>query len=273
MFQKFIKLIRNPKKYVPLAIKVVQQPLCYLFRNTAFFMQGQMDINLKSRWYNPELNEFTGGYFPKNNNVERRICNLEPWDTSRRDMLILLLRTIIEQKIEGDFVEVGVYKGFTAKLIHNYVPERNLHLFDTFEGFTDRSVISEKKNTGLSISKAYFADTSLEEVKDYISPRNQNVFFYKGNFLESIPDGFNTLKFAFVHLDVDLFEPTLEGLKFFYPRMSTGGILLIHDYNAWLGARKAVDEFFADKKEFPIPMPDKSGSALVIKQEDSHTNK
>lgn len=110
-------------------------------------------------------------------------------------------------------------------------------------------------------------------MKHYISPKNQNVFFYKGYFPESIPAAFNTLKFAFLHLDADLFEPTLEGLKFFYPRMSAGGILLIHDYNAWLGARKAVDEFFADKKEFPIPMPDKSGSALVIKQEDSRTNK
>ena len=57
-----------------------------------------------------------------------------------------------------------------------------------------------------------------------------------------------------------------EGLRFFYPRMSPRGSLLIHDYNAWPGARRAVDEFFADKGELPVPMPDKSGSALVIKQ-------
>lgn len=145
MFQKFVKLVSNPRKYVPLAGKVAQQSLCYLFRNTAFFMQGQMDISPKSRWYNPELNELTGGCFPKNDSVERQICDLKPWDITRRDMLILLLRTLIEQRIEGDFVEVGVYKGFTAKLIHYYAPEKTFHLFDSFEGFTNRSIISEEK--------------------------------------------------------------------------------------------------------------------------------
>ena len=48
--------------------------------------------------------------------------------------------------------------------------------------------------------------------------------------------------------------------------MSTKGIILVHDYNAWIGARKAVDDFFADKEEMPVPMPDKSGSVLIIKQ-------
>ena len=72
--------------------------------------------------------------------------------------------------------------------------------------------------------------------------------------------------FSFVHLDADLFEPTKNGLEFFYPRVSSEGIILIHDYNAWPGCRKAVDEFFFLKKESPIPMPDKSGSAIIVKQ-------
>ena len=228
-------------------------------------MQAQMDIVTAKR-ENPQLIKLTGGYFPKNDVVKRQICDLQPWDTTRRDMLILLLRTIIEKNIKGDFAELGVYKGFTAKLIHYYAPDRKLHLFDTFEGFTERSVIQEQKNTGAYFSASDFSDTGLDKVKDYISPQNQNVFFYKGYFPESVPENFNALKFAFVHLDADLYEPTLKGLEYFYPRMSEGGILLIHDYNSWVGARAAVDAFFADKKEIPIPMPDKSGSALVIKQ-------
>ena len=71
---------------------------------------------------------------------------------------------------------------------------------------------------------------------------------------------------AFVHIDPDLYEPTKEGLILFYPLLSQGGIMLIHDYNAWPGARKAVDEFFLDKNEYVIPMPDKSGSAIIVKQ-------
>jgi O-methyltransferase len=181
-------------------------------------------------------------------------------------MLILLLRTIAEKNIEGDIAELGVYKGYTAKLIHYYMPERKLHLFDTFEGFTDRSIVAEKENSDISISASNFADTSLDRVKVYISQKNSNVLYYKGYFPESIPENFNQLMFAFVHLDADLYEPTLEGLKFFYPRMSTRGLIVVHDYNAWPGARKAVDDFFSDKNELSIPMPDKSGSVLIVKQ-------
>lgn len=237
-----------------------------LLRNTAFFMQGQMDISPRSRWYNRELVEETGGFFPLDSRNGRQICDLEPWDCTRRDMLVLLLRTVIEQGIKGNMAELGVYKGSTARLIHHYLPEKNLHLFDTFEGFTDRSVAAEKEYTDFTTKGHKFSDTSLEGVQRYIGQVNDNVHYYPGYFPDSIPPGFDELRFAFVSLDADLFEPTLEGLKFFYPRMSTRGVLIVHDYNAWIGARKAVDEFFSDKPEMPVPMPDKSGSALIIKQ-------
>jgi O-methyltransferase len=55
----------------------------------------------------------------------------------------------------------------------------------------------------------------------------------------------------------------MAGLQYFYPRMERGGFILVHDFNAWLGARGAVMEFFSGKPELPIPMPDKSGSALI----------
>ncbi len=266
MIRKLAKLIRNPAKYVPLAFKITQQQLCPIFQGLPFFLQGQMDINPKSRWHNPEFVELTGGYFQKGDQARRQICNLEPWDNTRRDILILLLRTIVESDIEGDIAELGVYRGLTAKLIHYYMPERRLHLFDTFAGFTDRSVIAEQQNTRLSILASHFADTTLDNVKRQIAPKNTNVFFYQGYFPESIPEDFAALRFALVHLDADLYEPTVEGLKFFYPRMSEAGMIVVHDYNAWPGARKAVDEFFSDKKELPIPLPDKSGSALIVKQ-------
>jgi O-methyltransferase len=229
-------------------------------------MQGQMDINPKSKWYFNDFVSSTGGFYPKVDDTTRQICDLEPWDNVRRDMLVLLLRTIAERKVEGDIAELGVYKGYTAKLLHYYMPERKLHLFDTFEGFTDRSVIAEEENTGLARSGSDFADTSLKHVKDYIDQKNSNVLYYKGYFPETIPKDFNELRFAFIHLDADLYEPTMEGLKFFYPRMSQTGMIVIHDYNAWPGARKAVDDFFSDKSELPIPIPDKSGSVLIVIQ-------
>jgi O-methyltransferase len=266
LIRRLNKLFTNPNKYVPLALKMMQQQMCMFFRNNSFFIQGQMDINPKSRWHNDDFATLTGGFYPKNDSKNRTICDLEPWDNTRRDMLILLLRTIVENNIEGDIAEVGVYKGFTAKLIHYYMPERTLHLFDTFEGFTDESVALEKTNTGLQIQESDFADTSLEYVKDYISQKNENISYYKGYFPKSITEYVSRLKFAFVHLDADLYQPTFEALKFFYPRVSMNGMIIIHDYNAWPGVRKAVDGFFATKNELPIPMPDKSGSVLILKK-------
>ena len=237
-----------------------------LFQNSSFFMQGQMDINPKSRWNNAALRSETGGFYPKENGAKRQIKNLEPWDNTRRDMISLMLRTLIEKKIEGSFAELGVYKGSTARLIHNYAPERQLHLFDTFEGFTDRSVGTEKGHTNFDTKGSKFSDTSISGAKSLISPQNDNVVFHQGYFPDSLPKDFPEQKFAFVHLDADLYEPTFEGLKYFYSRMSKQGVILVHDYNAWIGARKAVDDFFADKDELPMPMPDKSGSVLIIKQ-------
>ena len=78
MLRRVAKWLRNPRRYVPLAIKLAQQPLCYPFRSAPFFLQGQMDISPRSRWHNPEFTVSTGGFYPKNSAVERRICDLEP---------------------------------------------------------------------------------------------------------------------------------------------------------------------------------------------------
>jgi len=241
------------------------QLICPLFQNRSFFLQGQMDIHPKARWRSDIVPD-TGGFYPRSGRGERRIRNLDPHDNTRRDMMILLLRSIIEREVPGPFAELGVYRGLTARLIHQYAPERPLHLFDTFEGFTDRSTLPEKGRTGLQVFPEQFSDTSLERVKRFVGPKNDNVAYHPGFFPDSIPEPLRQMTFAFAHLDADLYEPTTEGLRFFYPRISPGGMLLVHDYNAWPGARKSVDEFFADKPELPIPMPDKNGSALIVKQ-------
>jgi len=227
-----------------------------------------MDINPKSLWHNPEFVARTGGFLVKGDSARRVISPFEPWDLTRRDMLILLLRTILERKIPGDMAEVGVYKGITARLIHHFVPERELFLFDTFEGFTDRGTQEELSATGHVVGGDHFSDTSLEDVKAAVAPLNQNVHFIKGYFPETLPKEVENRTFAFVQLDADLYQPTLAGLRFFYPRMAHHGIIVVHDYNAWPGARSAVDEFMADKPELVISMPDKSGSAVIARLRD-----
>ena len=103
MIQNITKIFLNPRRNIPLAIRLTyqkisffaQQKMCVLFQNTTPFFQGQMDINPKSRWYNEDFIEATGGYYPQNDESNREICNLEAGDNTRRDMLVLLLRTIV----------------------------------------------------------------------------------------------------------------------------------------------------------------------------------
>ena len=70
-----------------------------------------------------------------------------------------------------------------------------------------------------------------------------------------------------MHIDCDLYAPMSSALEYFYPRLAPGGFLVVHDYSSlhWNGAEKAVDEFFADKPECVIPLPDGAGSVAIRK--------
>jgi len=180
-------------------------------------------------------------------------------------MIVLLLRELLVRKVEGALAELGVYRGYSARLIHHYMPEREFYLFDTFTGFDERDVKAEQARTGRQETTAAFSQPGVERALRNIAPQNANVKVFPGYFPESAPPRLREQRFAFVHLDADLYEPMLAGLTFFYERVAPGGFILAHDYNSWPGARKAVQEFFRDKPEIPIPMPDKSGSALIVK--------
>ncbi len=157
-------------------------------------------------------------------------------------------------KIKGDFAEVGVYRGGSAKLISKVLDNRKLHLFDTFEGLPEASDNDEYFKLG-----EYSA--SLDEVRKLLKPI-KNIIFYKGLFPKS-SNKLKSSKFAFVHLDVDLFQSTKDSLEYFYPRMSKGGIILCHDYPISVGVNKAINKFFKDKPETVIKMV--GNQALIVK--------
>ena len=160
------------------------------------------------------------------------------------------------RKIDGDVAEVGVYQGGSAKLICEAKGDRPLHLFDTFEGLPDLCEVDDPKQ----FHKGEFL-VSLEFVKDYLK-EYPNVHFYKGLF-PSTAEPVKSKKFSFVHLDVDLYESTLNCIEFFYPRMSSGGIIISHDYISSVGVREAFDAFFGDKPEPVIELP--GSQCMVVK--------
>jgi O-methyltransferase len=161
-----------------------------------------------------------------------------------------------QSKLPGAYAEVGVYKGASAKLICEAKGDRNLHLFDTFEGLPE----SSEYDRGVHKVGQYAA--SLESVQDYLKSY-KNVFWYKGLFPNSAVNVADE-KFAFAHFDVDLYEGTKACLEYFYPRMIPGGIMITHDYDILAGVMKAYKEFLADKPEGLIELP--TTQCMIIKQ-------
>lgn len=165
------------------------------------------------------------------------------------------------QGIAGSVAELGVYKGTTAKLLHELLPGRVLWLFDTFEGFDARDLPAGPAHRTQGFR---FDDTSLEAVLRHIG-LSDRVRACAGYFPETALAVPADERFALVHLDADLKKPTADALDYFYPRVSPGGFVFVHDYGsrAWPGVAEAVDAFFADKPESIVRLPDKSGTAVV----------
>ena len=271
MLGKLDLMRRDPRRYVPIAVRfAVTFPLRCLSRlmvRAPFFLQEQMDLQRVSTWHDRRFCETTGGFRLPKDPVDRRICTPQPWDGVRRDMLVLLMRSIVERGIPGDFAELGVYRGDSARLIHHYAPDRMLHLFDTFEGFAAQDVDADAAVTGLRDVAGHFSDTSLARVLRRVRPQSDCVRLHPGHFPGTFTDALASRKFAFVHVDVDLYDPVRAGLEAFYPHLSPGGFIVVHDYNAWPGPRRAVDAFADAQGLVPVPMPDKNGSVLLIKPE------
>ena len=182
------------------------------------------------------------------------------WDPIRYGTIALAINTIKNEKIKGHFAELGVFRGETSKIIHLLAPEKKLYLFDTFEGFPIEFLENKAELNR-------FKNTQLEAVKKRIGNLN-NIIIRKGIFPETTK-GLESETFSFVYLDADLYKSTLEGLKFFYPKISKGRYLLIHDYHnpkeSNAGVLRAVKEFMIDKKEKILEIPDILGSIIIRK--------
>ncbi len=162
-------------------------------------------------------------------------------------------------KIPGDLAEVGVFQGRSARLICEAKGDRELHLFDTFEGLPRPGEHDD------SFQEGQYA-CSLDAVREYLHSHS-GVRFYKGYFPATAGPA-SQCSFSFVHLDVDLWESTHSALEFFYPRMNSGGVILSHDYVQFPGVRKAFDEFFENK---PEPVLELGGNqCLVVKTTTSN---
>ena len=158
--------------------------------------------------------------------------------------------------IKGNVAECGVFRGEFAKYINKYFPNRKLYLFDTFEGF-HKNDLQEEYGKNMQFESSMFAsddifkNTSIKFVlKKMTYP--DNVIVKKGYFPDSA-EGVDDI-FCFVNLDMDLYLPILNGLRFFWDKMQAGGFILVHDYfrDDLLGVKQAI-EGFENERGIVIP--------------------
>lgn len=145
--------------------------------------------------------------------------------SARIDFIRSLSLQFKKFNVSGSVAELGVFQGDFAKYINQFF-ESKFYLFDTFKGFDERDLQKEAEFSDSKVGE--FSDTSLELVKAKM-PHLERCEFIQGFFpqsaFESLEKG--VLKedesFAFVNLDMDLYEPIKAGLEFFYPRITQGG--------------------------------------------------
>lgn len=187
-----------------------------------------------------------------------RFGELDGLNTHRRWNLAQLMRLV--EGVPGDTAECGVFQGagsFLMATINGQAAELRRHLvFDSFEGLSAPGAVDgDHWQVGdLSASKAV-VERNLAGV--------EGVELHAG-WIPQCFAGCEDRRFAFVHIDVDLHDPTRDSLAFFYPRMNPGGIILCDDYgvDTCPGASRAVDEFFADKPEAGVSLS--TGACFVM---------
>ena len=189
----------------------------------------------------------------------------------------LVAQEIAAHGVAGDIAEAGVDYGDCTWILNELVPDRTLYLYDTFRGFDARDVAYESEHEYTSEhfyeSANYFLRESFQTAEDqmaYVRGRlkyPEKAVFRQGYFPETaVGEEGNT--FAFASLDMDLYQPILNGILFFYPRLAPGGYIMIHDYNhrEFKGIKDAVKE--AEKTLGPLaklPLPDQGGSLVIHK--------
>jgi len=158
-----------------------------------------------------------------------------------------LANEIHRNNIPGSVAELGVDNGDTAKYINLFFDNRMFYLFDTFHGFSKADIEHERLLKTMTESMANRYDNSSSEtdvLKKMFYP--ELCVIKKGVFPNSL-DGLEDV-FAFVHIDCDLSKPIHDALEYFYPRLSIGGYICVHDYfnPTFPGVRKTVRDFVSN---------------------------
>jgi O-methyltransferase len=192
------------------------------------------------------------------------------WRKDRFYNLVSALRSTTG--VDGHVVECGCFTGLSSYLLCHEIKKEQIsfkgetyHIYDSFEGLSQPNSAETKALAGLlkvNTAKGLFSATQ-ELVKKNLQEFSQ--IAYHPGFIPQTLDAADNLRYRFVHLDMDLAEPTVEACKHFYPRLSKGGMIVCDDYGShlWAETKKAVDKF-CDSNNIPL-LTLSTGQAVLLK--------
>jgi O-methyltransferase len=198
---------------------------------------------------------------------------------NRLDDLQACVESVVADRIEGDLIEAGAWRGGASILMRATLDslgaERTVWVADSFQGFP----ATEPEEGAVPLSAYGFLAAPLDEVRDSFARLGceRGVRFVPGFFEQTLPE-LRDERWAIVRLDADTYEPTRLALRSLYPRLTPGGYLILDDYGSFPGCRRAVEEFRNEHGiEEPIEKVDStcvrwrraSGAPIAIAPADS----
>ena len=212
-------------------------------------------------------------FHEKYNDIMKKLDMIGTDNPLRRNRHYLLYKIIKNIIIDNTNVaECGCWKGLSTKIISEEFKKKkfkdNFFIFDSFEGlseFHEEDLMIKTDNFDQEKVRKHFS-SNIETLKSNLSEYNNFIILLKG----WIPSRFEEVKdknFSFVHIDVDLYQPTLDSLNFFNTRMIKNGIILLDDYGSeyFPGAKLATDKFLENNSNYFF-LPLSFGSAILIKK-------
>lgn len=168
---------------------------------------------------------------------------------------------VVKNKIPGDFVECGVWKGGSSMMISYTLlaagdVNRRIYLYDTFEGMSDpgdedksfdgikaEQQLSEQRKEDEASVWCYSSLDSVQQNLFSTSYPNERLVFIKGKVEDTLPHH-KPDQIALLRLDTDWYESTRQELEYLYPLLVSRGPLIIDDFGHWEGAKSAVLQYF-----------------------------
>jgi hypothetical protein len=197
--------------------------------------------------------------------IARTIQRVAPYTLTSPERIAALCQAVTyvaQHHIPGAIVECGVWRGGSMMAVAETLVrlghrDRDLYLFDTFDGMTrpgdqDVDLVGKRASELLNEQdrhdpKSVWCVSPLEEVRRNMQSTGypiQRIHFVPGRVEETLP-GAAPAQISILRLDTDWYASTRHELEQLFPRVVAGGVLIIDDYGHWDGARRAVDEYMA----------------------------